>query len=63
MHDVQFLELVLAGVVDDDDDDDDFVDVDDDFDDDLMMMMRQLVKEDVVPKVLQSPRSEFCFRH
>ena len=60
MHDVQFLELVLAGVVDDDDDD--FV-IDDDFDDDLMMMMRQLVKEDVVPKVLQSPRSEFCFRH
>ena len=61
MHDVQFLELVLAGVVDDDDDD--FFVVDDDFDDDLMMMMRQLVKEDVVPKVLQSPRSEFCFRH
>ena len=61
MHDVQFLELVLAGVVDDDDDD--FLLIDDDFDDDLMMMMRQLVKEDVVPKVLQSPRSEFCFRH
>ena len=60
MHDVQFLELVLAGVVDDDDDD--FV-IDDDFDDDLMMMMRQLVSEDVVPKVPQSPRSEFCFRH
>ena len=49
---MQFLELVLAGVVDDDDDD--FV-VDDDFDDDLMMMMWQLVKEDVDPRVLQSP--------
>ena len=61
MHDVQFLELVLAGVVDDDNDD--FLMMMVFVDDDWMMMMRQLGKEDVVPKVLQSPRSEFCFRH